>query len=291
MNNSGSIHRNQNDIKILCLLKAQSAKYDKAKRLLFWGICPSTIGAITFAILTYFYDSEVLTTLSSFVAIVSYVLVTEIEKRAGSITESAAEIQQAIDVKLFNLPDSCQTLINSDVTEIVAKYRNKNPTDFKNWYSDYSSLTFHKQVLFSQKENIRWDNGLRERYLKIIKFIAVFIPLLLIVYLIIIKASLAITLALASWVFPLEQFLLTQLNGLGGDIDFLEKINAEQRRLESNFDNIGSRNMQCELCNLQNLIFEHRKKAIMIPSFYYKIFKKKTQQNEDSIASESGNSE
>ncbi len=291
MNSSGSIYENQTDIKILCLLKAQRIEYNKAKWLLFFGICLSTIGTITFTILTYIYVSELLTTLSSFFAIVSYMIVTKIEKKSRSIIEDAAKIQQSIDVRLFNLPNSCQTLINSDVSEIVAKYQNNIPQDIYNWYSNHSSLAFHKQVLFSQKMNIRWDGGLRNIYLKVIKFITYSIPLLLSIYLIITNASATTILALFSWIFPLGQILLAQLNGVKGDIDFLEEINVEYRRLISNFDNIDSHNMQCELCNLQNLIFEHRKKAISIPSFFYKIFKKKTQQNEDSIASENRNSE
>jgi len=281
-----SIYRQQNEREILLLQKAQRSKYTNAKRALYLGLCLSIFGTVTFVILTSFYDSELLNALSSFFAIVLFTFSSFMEKKSNENIEFAAKIQQTIDVKLFRMPGSCHVLLPSDISEIVASYTSADLSEFKNWYCDYSSLEFSKQILLSQKENIRWEQKLREKYLCLIINATITFPIVLIVCAIFADASVSSLFAKAMWFFPIEQFLITQYMSLRENIRFLKTINEEYRSLEKFYDKYNTCEIQCKLCALQTDIFEHRKKSTMIPDWFYKKNQGEMQKYEDEVAVE-----
>ncbi len=281
-----SIYHQQNNREILLLQKAQRSKYTKAKKVLYPGLYSGIAGAVTFAILMSFYDVELLHTLSSFLAIVIFAFTSFLEKKSNEYIELAAKIQQTIDVHLFRMPDNCHVLLPSETKEIVASYTSTELSDFKNWYSDYSPLDFPKQIFLSQKENIRWDRKLREKYSCLITSLAIGCPILLVLYTIFTNTTASSFFAIASWIFPLEQFLITQWIGLRDNINYLKAVNEEYRSIEKCYEKYSTYEIQCKLCGLQAYIFEHRKKSIMIPDWFYKKYQSKMQKYEDQLAAE-----
>ena len=133
---------------------------------------------------------------------------------ANDYIELAAKIQQTIDVNLFKLPNNCNILLSSEIKEIIALYSLADLSEFENWYSDYSALDFEKQVFCSQKEIIRWDKNLREKYFWLIRVSTIACPILLLLYAIFTNATLDSFFAVVSWSFPLGQFLITQWSRL-----------------------------------------------------------------------------
>lgn len=281
-----SIYQQQNSREILLLQKAQRSKYTDAKKVLYPGLYLSIFGTVTFAVLTSLFDIELLNTLSSFTAIVLFAFTSFLEKKSIEYIEFAAKIQQTIDVSLFKMPGNCHVLLSGEIREIVALYTTAELSEFENWYSDYSSLEFSKQVLLSQNENIRWDQKLRENYAFLIKIFAIGCPIILTLYAIISDTSISSFFAIASWIFPVEQFLTRQWIGLRDNINYLKAVKEEYRSIEKCFEKYSNFEMQCKLCGLQTYIFEHRKKSVLIPNWFYKKYQTKMQKYEDDLAAE-----
>lgn len=281
-----SIFNKQNDREILLLQKAQRSNYTRAKIYLYSGFGLSVFGTIIFLILTTFYNNELLNTVSSFSAICIFSLTLFFEKKSNYYIELAAKIQQTIDIRLFQLPDTCNVLLPSEIKEIVALYPSAELSEFKDWYSDYSQFDFEKQVFCSQKENVRWNKNLREKYFWLIKTLAIVCPILLLLYKIFTNATMSSFFAAGSWVFPLEQFLITQWSRLRDNINYLKMVNDEYRSIERCYEKYSSDEIICKLCGIQTYIFEHRKKAVMIPDWFYKMHQQNMQKYEDNIATE-----
>jgi len=281
-----SIYQRQNDREILLLQKAQRNQYTLAKRSLYSGLFLSIVGTSLFAILMSFYSSETLNALSSFTAILVFAFNCFLNKKVNKNVELAAKIQQTIDVSLFQLPDNCHVLLPSEISEIVASYVSAELSEFKNWYNNYSSLDFSKQIFFSQKENIRWDQKLRDKYSNILIFMAIVSIILNILYAIFNNISLVSFFAITSWLFPLEQFFITQWLGLRGDMNYLKTVNEEFRSIEKCYEKYSESEIKCKLCEVQTSIFEHRKKSILIPDWFYKIHQNMMQRYEDGVAAE-----
>ncbi len=288
-NMNNNIFSKQNERDFLLLLKAQSEEYTYAKKWLYSGIILSIIFTIIFSILTTIFKNELANVGSSFMAIVLFAYSTYSEKKSDNLITHASKIQQTIDVKLFNIPNISEIFSDVEIKEIVIKYKNANLSNFKNWYSDYSKLSFEEQIFFSQRENTRWDKKLREKYKKIIIFIIIFFIFLLILYSIIFDITAAHFFAIASWGFPLGQFVTLHLIKNHDDISRLEKISKDIKETELLLKKEGNQKIFCRLCCLQSLIFEHRKKANLIPDWFYKRNQKNMQKYEDDLANELSN--
>lgn len=281
-----SIFHRQNSRNLLLLQKAQRSKYTEAKKVLYPGLYVSIAGTVIFAILTVVYDVELLNTLSSFLAIVGFFITSFLVKKSNEHIKFAAKIQQTIDVELFQLPDNCHVLLPSEIKEIVASYTSSELSKFRNWYSDYSSLDFPKQILFSQKENVRWNQELGKKYSCLMLSFVIGFPILLVLYTIFANTSVASFFAIVSWIFPIEQFLITQLISLRNNIKSLERVDEEFHSIEKCYEHYSSCEIQCKLCGLQTYIFEHRKQSILIPDWFYNMHQRKMQKYEDNVASE-----
>lgn len=279
-----SVFSKQKDREILLLLAAQNHQYSIAKKLQYPALYLSILGTIIFTILTSLYDVELLRTLSSFMAIVIFVITSILERKSKNYIEQAAKIQQTIDVHLFRIPDNSHTLTRTEIKEIVADYGSVDLANFMNWYSDYSGMDFPRQVFFSQKENIRWDKKLKKKYLGRIIALAVLFPTLLVLHAIFLNKTASSFFAVASWLFPLEQFLIIQWIGLVDNIKYLESVNQFAREIDNDLNLRSAREVECKLCGLQTYIYEYRKRSILIPNWYYQKHQKEIQDYEDKVA-------
>lgn len=282
---NNSIYERQNDPFILALLTAQRAFYKSGKRLLYPALLLGVAGTIFFAVFTSISSSELINTLSAFFALLVFAVNSALENRSGHSSEYAAKIQQSIDIRLFALAESCNELSMSEQNELYAKYKDSDFDPVRNWYSDYSNLDFLKQVFYCQQENVRWDKNLRDKYKTMCGAIAVIIIFALILYSILCEVSVAHFFAIFSWLFPLEQFFITQYIKISGDIALLTEIFAEQKSIEPHMEEyLKGGVLLCRLCQLQNRIYERRKKSVLIPDAFYKFFLPEMQKHEEAIA-------
>lgn len=279
-----SIYSRQNKRDILLLLKSQQEEYSRAKRLLYFGAYSSIFASVVFSILTSLIDSELLRSISFLMAMLIFAASTVCENLSKNIVESAAKIQQTIDTRLFNISDRSHILRASEEVEVTAKYQNSDLSNLMNWYSDYSGLSFQKQVFFSQKENIRWDKNLRKKYYVVIVLMTIGCPILLLLYAVLKNITTLTLFAIASWLFPLEQFLIKQWIGITESIKYLDSVNQRTLEVDGLFNTLSVDAISCNLCSLQTAIYESRKKATLIPDWMHRKTRKKLQRFEDSIA-------
>ena len=285
---SNNIFTKQNEHDILCLLKAQHDAYSEAKKYLYrplvFSITMTIIFLIAIEVCTNPIINNYLKAFSSFFAIIALFSMTYCETKSKELKEIGARIQQSIDLRLFDFPSLSNSLTQSETIEIIAKYLDTDLSDFKDWYHDYSKLPFQEQIFCSQKENIRWDLKLRQKYHLLLYVILIITPTLLIIYFIIVKSTILDVLAIAAWLFPLAQSLFLQKANLDNDITSLRKVGHEFEDIEKNFYDYGKTELDCKLCTLQGYIFENRKNSVLIPNWFYKLLKTQMQKNEKNIA-------
>lgn len=284
MNNDSSIYERQNDRKILLLLKAQRAIYTKAKWVLYSSLFLGIMGTAFFAYLTTKNENQLWSTLSSFFALLVFAVNTILATKSSDFVSIAARIQQTIDIMLFRIEKDCNILTDSEINNISAPYLSSDLSKYNNWYDDYSSLPYPKQVFFAQKENVRWDDKLRYEYSCLMIFFAITIPIGIFTYSILINANMSHFFGIIAWIFPLEQFFVSQCVGLKQNIKTLSLVQERQKHLETHIDNDSDDSIYCGLCNVQMCIYENRKQSILVPDWFYSLRRKAMQSHEKSVA-------
>ena len=279
-----NIYLRQNSRRILLLFKAQSHNYSKAKDCIRLGFFASLVSFILSAILVFYYEMSI--AFSIFLSLSVFAANSYLINKSNKYIELAAKIQQTIDIDLFKFSSNFNTLTFSEITEVSAPYKNKNLSRFENWYSDYSNNDFLKQIFYCQKENIRWEKRLRTKYLTLLFTIIIVLPIVSLAYLLSIGADISHYMMACSWLFPIEQLLITQYVRHRDNIELLIEINSEWKCLEKYFSKHNEDELTCKLCALQSLIFEYRKRSVLVPNLFYFMFKKSMQKYEDDIASE-----
>ena len=282
-----SIYEKQNDIILLKCLAAQRKEYSIVKRIKFLKLLFS-VGLVTvLTILTTLIDndylSSVFTVLNMFILVVSK----NIEKVIEEKQLHAAAIQNYFDACCFNAVSDQQLIsintifVESEIADIVSSIDSKLES-VKNWYSDFSSFSSYKQILYCQNENINWDARLRKFYKKIIIVFAIIGVMLLVIY------GIATNIVFNSWMTIISFFLViadcvyNTVHILNSDIRRLSKLSSVHKKAEVN--SCSGLENYTDLLELQKLIYEHRQNCFLIPDFIYKIKKDVYQKHENATA-------
>ena len=286
-----SIYEKQSDTLIIRCLFAQRNKYSQAKVVagLYFVFCVFSV--CVFAVLKSITHNELITGLSIGLSFATFFASFPINNCISKIRTEAAEIQQYIDITLYssnryshlNNKWSCP-LTKDRIIEMVSKYPQSGFTDDK-WYEDYSTCDYSKQILLCQKENLRWDSDLRKKYALAYKVLMYVIIALIFVAAAIINPSFLNFLSIALWCLPFVKYLFSFGKHMKDDDNRITRLKNKADNLLNNFGLAldGDELIQKEI-ELQNEIFEHRKKALLIPNFFYKICRSNQQKNEEAIA-------
>ena len=198
--------------------------------------------------------------------------------------------QQIFDKNVLKINDTVNDFISSQIIQteqrlkLMKKYSNKKRAPKEDWYNDYSSLPYNKAVFYCQKENIRWDLDLRKRYQYLLLSLAVISIGLILLFAILTHKSVAtMILSFASGLTVLEFFLNSYFK-LNKDINTQLNLKRITDEIESDIDNDSALWSKIEM--VQYKIFDYRKKAYLIPDWFYKIFRKKDQEVSDMFAEE-----
>ena len=287
-----SIYEKQSDPLIIQCLFAQRKKYSQAKVVagLYFFFC--VVAACAFSVLKSIVHYELITGLSIGISFATFFAASSINNCIAKIRTEAAEIQQYIDTTLYssnqyshlNKKWSCP-ITKDRVIEFVSKYPQSGFTDNDKWYEDYSTYDYSKQILLCQKENLQWDNDLRKKYATTYKVIMRVIIASIFVAAVIINPSILNFLSIALWCLPFIKYLRSFNKQMEEDYNRITKLKNAADNLLNNFGLIldGDKLIQKEI-ELQNGIFEHRKQAVLIPNFFYKLCRSKQQKNEEKIA-------
>ena len=283
-----SIYEKQSDPIIIQSLFAQCRYYTYAKIWtgVYFVICIALV--CVFAILKGQCKSGFITGLSIGLSVATFFAASSINEIVYSLKKKAAEIQQYIDTSIFKReedePDIWQSpLTTNKIKEIVSSFPKSGFCKNDKWYEDYSSQPYNKQIILCQKENIRWDKDLRKcyKYLCIVLLIAAVITIFVVGLLR--NSPMLETLCFISWTLPFIKYCYSFKKRMNEDEERLEKLNHTA-------DNLAE--LDCEnhsdvfhlIVGLQNDIFEHRKKTVLIPNKFYRILYKFFQKREENIA-------
>lgn len=287
-----SIYEKQSNTLIIQCLFAQRKKYFQAKVVagLYFFFC--VVLVCVFAVLKSITHNELITGLSIGLSFATFFAAFPINSCISKIRTEAAEVQQYIDTTLYSsnqyshLNNKWNCPLTKDrIIQMVSKYPQSGFTDNDKWYEDYSTCDYSKQILLCQKENLRWDSDLRKKYASAYKALMYVIIALIFVFAAIINPSFLKFLCIALWCLPFIKYLYSFGKHMKDDDNRITKLKNEADNLLNNIGLIleGDELVQKEI-ELQNRIFEHRKNALLIPDFFYKICRPKQQKNEESIA-------
>ena len=287
LNTDNSIYTQQNNDFIIKCLVAQRSEYSKAKTI---NRCKTilTLSVALISILASIINNDVLSAISGLLAVILLIVNKWTERTISSHKKHAASVQQYIDVTLYSAALDMNKSIwgeipsQNDLAESIVKYNQADANSMKNWYSDYSSLPAKKQVLYCQKENIRWNCELNKKYIWFnYSVLAVFL-LALVISLFVFNPSVIKVICILTWISPLAEYCYSLHSEINHSNTLFEKKKKKFKHIESQLrnDNIATD----DLVTLQHQIKEIREEGVLIPDWFYKKFHGKQQENEDQIA-------
>lgn len=289
--NNKSIYELQNEGEILKCLVRQRELYGISEQ---WEMVKFIFTIILIPLFSIFKNNIIMFKLYVVLVLSIPFINSFINNMSNKLKNRAAEIQQYIDVKLYstvtneNLKKWGKLLGKTEISKEISKIDKKKieKEKVKNWYSDYSKKEAILQIFYSQKENISWNLEQIKNY-KILCNIALYG-----VYIILILIAIFINnlldenfLKLILWIPSFLNYLHSIVNNLNDDIQKIEIINKMSRIIEEELIEIKNYDKLIDLeIDLQNKIFELRKKIYKIPNWFYKINHIKNQEREDNVA-------
>lgn len=275
------IIEHQNDQSILDKLSAQRNLYANAKRLrglrFFLGVllvvCLSVLRSI-------FTDCHVIEQSLVIVTVVALVVEPLLESFIGKKRTLAAKIQQRLDNALYGFDwDEC-VCGKEPSDEDVCDFKNDVPADnLKNWYDVGIGEVVDENVaiLLCQRENISYDSGLRIRYVALSAWVAG-----------ILGTGVLVLSSLEGWdmmrflvfgvipAIPIVQWFITIFQDNAEDKEHLGNL-EDLVRDETDKALCGGRVAKKTLQKIQNLLYLHRKSGYLIPGWFYRMNRKKSE--------------
>ena len=288
-----SIYEKQSSSLCIKCLFAQRAKYNLAKFISGAYLVICIIGVALFAVIKSFYPNDLIIGLSLGLSFAATFASDSVFRLVSKLKKEAAQIQNYFDITLFSSPDNAEfwrnKLSDNEIYEIVSKYPDRGFSNDDKWYEDFSSQPKHLQIVYCQKESLHWDYDLRKKYkICCYGFFAVLVVAIVITA-ICLKLSFISFLGICAWALPFIKYWIEFSKNIKNDefrVRRLKESLLSHLNMKDAFDEKGWLKIIIEW---QDSIFEHRCKAVMVPNFFYRIFKKR-QQNQEHFIAESINS-
>lgn len=274
-------------LQIQCLF-AQRAKYTQAKIIaaVYFTIC--VVFAVVFSVLKTLVPSDLITGLSIGLSLATVFAGDTVNAWEHKLKKEAATIQNYFDISLYSTEDTeehwKQPISDYELLEKVSKYPKQGFCKDDRWYEDYSKKPHHMQVIYCQGENVRWDYNLRKKY-------GVFCNVLLGIAIgaiaistIILNLRVLDTIGMLSWCLPFIKYWRSFHKNMKADDQRIRRIQESVHSYLSMKDVLDEEGWLKRAVDLQERLFEHRKKTTLVPNFFYKLMWKKQQQDEESMA-------
>ena len=280
-----SIYEKQNEDKLIKCLFAQRKEYTFVKRLKSIKIFVSVVLVTILTVLDGIFQNDMLSSMLTLSTIVLLIFAKYFDNFVAKHQRFAARIQQYIDATCFNcvsgqkLISEKNIFVDSEIAEIISSVKLEDCSKLRNWYSNYSKFSAYKQILFSQKENIRWDRKVRISYCRILKIFMALIFLGIVFYGIILDEKFNQLMRYSSFLLIIVDCLLDSIHKLTEDVKRLEKMSIKLNNLER----LQEENLE-DVVGFQDIIYEHRQQCFLIPDFIYSLRKRNYQKSENMIA-------
>lgn len=288
-NTANDIFSMQNEDFLLKCNVAQRSEYSFAKKIKKWETI-ITLTAAILSIVASIIDIEIFNAISGLFAIAVLIANKYIQKSVNFHKKHAASIQKYIDVTLFSRALNGSSLewgeipIQSDLSESIQKYNKADISTLRNWYSNYSTLPIEKQILFCQKENIRWSDELLKKYRNLHIIVLLTVTIILLILFFLINPTFVKFICIISWIAPLAEYTFSIFEDINNSIVHLRKANELCNDIERVLESQDCQSTKKELINLQYIIQEYRESALLVPDWFYKKYQKVYQENENNIA-------
>lgn len=278
MNKGQDILSKQNlDINIDRLL-AQRRLYSNAKVMQYILIAITVIIPISIAFIANFSNLKI-DDKSWIYAICTIIVIfgeKVLEIFIGRNKKKAASIQEKFDTSIFGIPEN--ELLDSVFVDldVIRKYSKKDKQSINkvarvsNWYSSkIDRLQTNIAILFCQRMNISYDQNIKNKYNKLLIFIAILTFTTLLIIALINDLSLKkfiVEVILPS--MPIFCFTYNETNKIIESVDNLQKL---REIIETKLDllSINETVEINELRNIQDRIFNNRILSPLIPDFIY----------------------
>ena len=165
------IYERQNMPGLVEIQKTAHYCYSHGKAIVVFLALVSILVPIISNLLLIIFTSEILANILSVISFCCFIIAEMLRIEVKKYKFYGAGLQQYFDEFVFGLKNDCKKYIapkklnQAERLMLLKKYKGKESTEFLNWYSDYSNLPYEKAVYYCQKENLRWDKRLREKYL------------------------------------------------------------------------------------------------------------------------------
>lgn len=280
---SNGIRARQNEKSSIAMLAAQRQMYSEVGKLDTFSVILSVILPLVLAAVQEVGLSwNWIRFLSYGLTIAMLFLSLFISNESDKKKDIAASIQLQFDTYVFNMPwdkklfgDKKElTCYIADKSKIVLdsrKYRN----ELSDWYSPAAdALPLNKGIKACQRENFHWDAGLRKRYrLTVILIITLLVVLVFFVGFIK-NEPFQDLMPRIIFIIPMIRWLITIVGGIKKDLARLNEIDALFGKAKNHMSNLQQ---------IEKELTAHRKNAIKIPNWFYKVFRNNDGNREKSI--------
>lgn len=282
--NEISIYQKQNEPNMLLLLKTQRELYSKAKKVFYSGTSISIILTIIFTLLTFICKNQYVDAVSFLFSILTIIFNIVCTYQSDSLKEKAAKIQQTFNYRLYDMKLNYGTLNDDDLADITADYKSANFDKERDWYKEYPNSSKLKQIYHCQLQDIRWDKKLRGKFRTLNIIMASLLIIFVIAFAFLSKLPIGQRFVYVIWIVPILQYMLNLLKDIFSNFNTLNDIRAKQVSIENNLDRLTESELQQQLEDLQLCIFEHRKRAFLIPDWFYKLYEKTLHEHENNLS-------
>jgi len=274
------ISTDQNRIIFYKFLKAQRVTYSRAKIIRFTKYSITILLAVIAPII-FIYSPEKINTFGVIGAIWTLIafLIGYIERW---LVKRAATIQEVFDTELYQINWNQisygeKQIPHEYINGITENFTNSDlEFEFKNWYEGIENIEKPISILLCQRQNIVWDFKLRDIYAYIVIFILIInfiIGLLLFSY-----TGETLVNYLIGLILPSLSANILGIEEAIGHLNISKRKKDLSNKLVTLINQVRKKKRVIEntdLREIQNVIFEERLKAPLIPDFIYNFLKKK----------------
>lgn len=275
------IIEHQNDQSILDKLSAQRRLYNKAKNLRTLRFILGVLVIVCLSVARLIWsDCAAIETALVIATALALILEPWLESLISKRRTLAAQIQQRIDNQLYGFDwDEC-ICGKEPSDEIVSDYRSKKPdASLLNWYEPGIGEVDEENVaiLLCQRENITYDSGLRSWYVTFSGWVAGVLGIGVLVLsfvegwdlMRVLVFGVIPSIPIAEWFVTIFQDNATDKEHLGSLEDL---VKAETDKAKKG-GNVTTKTLQ----KIQNLLFLHRESGYLIPGWFYKFKRSKSE--------------
>lgn len=282
-----SIFKKQNEPYLLDCILEQRNQYSKAKRIQAGQTWVVILFAV-FSIISSAIGTEIFTATYGLLSVTLLIANKYLDGIIANIKQDAAAIQQFVDVVLYSAVLGNSELewhycpSRNDIAKTIGEYTDQERAIVKDWYSDYSKLTGVQQVFYCQNENVRWNKQLIVNYHTFQRILWGFVVVCAVVSFLVLNPTFIKMICVCTWLMPIVEYAVSIFGKIEKSIHRYESLEKDARIIENTLT--SDENVVSALIDFQQKIYRNRRDCLLIPDWFYSLYKHRYQKKENRIA-------